>query len=315
MSESQLREAYILMKQGDKKAAAQLVQNVLREDKSNLNAWWLFANVLEDEEKVVKSLERVLSLNPDHAGARKKLASMRPEYAHLAESPAPIQRSKNLEDANRKTDEFAAPTKEKIKTDGSDEAYSNYLERKASRSKKDENNSDDWSKLWNNSGWGFKALIFAIPLIFVLAFIFFIQKHLSMPDKNGDTPQTVAERYYVALYKEDIDALYAMFCPERYDWLDEMISSFEGYSPDSVTVDTSDMDFELYSYVQEQNQAYVRIHGVLKANFAGSEFTMDMDEDAEAEGYDAYGMFFEKQDDIWLVCNPYAIYDLEYEDE
>jgi hypothetical protein len=309
MSESQLREAYTLMKQGDKKAAAQLVQNVLREDKTNLNAWWLFANVLEDEEKVVKSLERVLVLNPDHAGARKKLASMRPEYAHLAESLAPIQKAKSLDFAS------PAPAIEKVKTDGSDEAYLNYLERKAARSKTDDVKSDDWSKLWNNSGWGIKALFFAIPLIFVFAFIFFIVKQLSMPDKNGDTPQTVAEKYYVALYKEDIDALYEMFCPERYDWLDEMVSSFEGYSPDSVTVDTSDMDFELYSYVEAQNQAYVRIHGVLKANFTGTEFTMDMDEDAEAEGYDAYGMFFEKQDDIWLVCNPYSIYDLEYEDE
>jgi hypothetical protein len=309
MSESQLREAYTLMKQGDKKGAAQLVQNVLREDRNNLNAWWLFANLLEDEEKVVKSLERVLALNPDHAGARKKLASMRPEYAHLAESPAPIQKAKSLEYVS------PVPSKEKLKSATSDEAYWKNLESKAPSSKNGDIKSDDWSKLWNNSGWGFKALIFAVPLLFVCAFIFFIQKQLSMPDKNGDTPQTVAEKYYVALYKEDIDALYNMFCPERYDWLDEMVSSFEGYSPDSVTVDTSDMDFELYSYVQEQNQAYVRIHGVLKANFAGTEFTMDMDEDAEAEGYDAYGMFFEKQDDIWLVCNPYSIYDLEFDEE
>jgi hypothetical protein len=84
MSEAQLREAYTLMKQGDKKGAARLVQDVLREDRSNLNAWWLFSHLLEDEEKIVKSLEKVLSLNSEHMGARKRLAQMRPEYAHLA---------------------------------------------------------------------------------------------------------------------------------------------------------------------------------------------------------------------------------------
>jgi hypothetical protein len=84
MSEAQLREAYTLMKQGDKQAAIRLVQDVLREDRSNLNAWWLFSHLLEDEDKIVKSLEKVLSLNPEHIGARKRLAQMRPEYAHLA---------------------------------------------------------------------------------------------------------------------------------------------------------------------------------------------------------------------------------------
>src|SRR5690348_17166664 len=97
MSETQLRDAYTLMKQGDKRGAAQLVQEVLRQDKSNVNAWWLFANVLEDEEKVVKSLEKVLALNPEHPGARKKLAAMRPEYAHLA-APTTAEKGKSKTD-------------------------------------------------------------------------------------------------------------------------------------------------------------------------------------------------------------------------
>src|SRR5688572_27858897 len=88
MSENQLREAYTMMKQGDKKGAAKLVQDILREDRNNLNAWWLFSHILEDEEKIVKSLEKVLALNPDHLGARKRLAQMRPEYAHLAPQTA-----------------------------------------------------------------------------------------------------------------------------------------------------------------------------------------------------------------------------------
>src|SRR5687768_7129412 len=96
MSDLQLREAFTLMKQGDKQTAARLVQDVLREDRSNLSAWWLLSHILEDEEKIVKALEKVLALNPEHPGARKRLSELRPEYAHLYQS-GNTEKAKNLD--------------------------------------------------------------------------------------------------------------------------------------------------------------------------------------------------------------------------
>ena len=59
-----------MMKEGQKREAAQMVRGILKDDRDNAGAWWLMANLLEDEEKQVRALERVLKVNPDHQGGQ-----------------------------------------------------------------------------------------------------------------------------------------------------------------------------------------------------------------------------------------------------
>lgn len=91
MPEQQLREAFELMKQGEKNQAMMIVRGILRENRQNVDAWWLMANLLEDEDKILKCLNQILELNPEHRGARKKLESLRPD---LAENLAPLDDEK-----------------------------------------------------------------------------------------------------------------------------------------------------------------------------------------------------------------------------
>jgi hypothetical protein len=293
MSENKLREAYTLMKEGNKSTAARLVQEVLHEDKGNSNAWWLFSHLLEDEEKTVKCLEKVLALNPEHAGARKKLASMRPEYAHLA-APSDTEKVKS-------------------KTDQQSAAYWNKLN-EAGKVKPTQVASGIGGMIWNGMGIRFKIFLFMLPFMIVYAIFFNMRNQEHYVDKNGNTPLNIAEKFYGAMYQEDIDALYALTCPARYEKIDELVANFGGWNPADVAVDTSKIEF--YVNNQQGEVAYVTVYGSVTIDYeqGASVFTIDLEEEAAAEGYDAYGIFFKKTDDVWQVCNPYYISDLEYND-
>lgn len=93
MAQEQLRQAFALMKQGDKKQAAQIVQSVIKQDRNNVSAWWLMANILDDANRKQKALDKVLSLDANHAGAKKMLALLEgnatPSTTTLPASPAP----------------------------------------------------------------------------------------------------------------------------------------------------------------------------------------------------------------------------------
>jgi len=80
---NKLRLAYSKAKQGDKEQALAVIKSVLKDDPDNGLAWWTAAQIFDDEDKVVKALERVLKINPDHEGAKQKLAQLRPEYSHF----------------------------------------------------------------------------------------------------------------------------------------------------------------------------------------------------------------------------------------
>ena len=74
MAQKELREAFALMKQGNQKQAAIMVQNIIKKDRNNVAAWWLMANILEDPDRKQKALDKVLSLDANHAGAKKMQA-------------------------------------------------------------------------------------------------------------------------------------------------------------------------------------------------------------------------------------------------
>jgi tetratricopeptide (TPR) repeat protein len=65
-----LIEAVALIRDGDDRGAEALAREVIREDRENVEAWWIMANAIDDETKRVKALEKVLALKPDHDEAR-----------------------------------------------------------------------------------------------------------------------------------------------------------------------------------------------------------------------------------------------------
>lgn len=71
-----LERAFELIKQGEKAQAAALLKPILRQDRRNVDAWWLLANATSDPAKKARMLERVLAIQPGHQGASNMLARM-----------------------------------------------------------------------------------------------------------------------------------------------------------------------------------------------------------------------------------------------
>lgn len=73
MSADQLRRAYELIRQGQKKDAIAILQPILKADRSNADAWWLLANALADPQKQEQALTQLLKLRPNDERAQKML--------------------------------------------------------------------------------------------------------------------------------------------------------------------------------------------------------------------------------------------------
>jgi hypothetical protein len=293
MSETQLREAYTLMKQGDKQGAARLVQNVLKEDRSNIQAWWLFSHVLDDEDKIVKSLEKVLALNPEHPGARKRLAQLRPEYAHLAAVAEPKAKTKTEQQSGAYWSKL--DNEHKIR----EQAYTKHIVKKSL-----------------GSIFGVRLMIFIIAAPFMIAYAIYFNfnNQQNLHDKNGDTPLTIGAIYLEAIYREDFETLYAIACPEYYPEIEAMEADDSDYQPSEITVDMSETEFSIF--YQNGNKAFVQVEGVTVITYPGSDFTIDWDADAEFEDIDVYGEHFTKSaDDVWQVCVDFYVPDLDMRDE
>lgn len=115
MANRNLQNAYKLMEQGQKKEAAALVREELQTDKNNPDAWWLMSMLLEDEDKKVRALERVLSINPNHQAARAKLVQMRPDR-QTGQNVMATQEMMNLDWSKLKDDPHPDKRKEKEPT-------------------------------------------------------------------------------------------------------------------------------------------------------------------------------------------------------
>lgn len=61
---------------GDKREAAQLLSEAVKDEKTNETAWYYLAQLLANPEKKRHCLEMVLRINPDHAEARAELAAL-----------------------------------------------------------------------------------------------------------------------------------------------------------------------------------------------------------------------------------------------
>jgi hypothetical protein len=285
MSDSQLREAYTLMKQGEKAKSIRLVKDLLNQDRSNVNAWWLLAHLLEDEAKIVSALENVLAHNPEHLGARKKLSEMRPEYAHL----------------------YEVASEEKVKNG---QASGEYWERLDATSAK--KNS---AKKSPNFGLSIGIFFLAFSL-FVIAFVvvgFLVtginNSNTENQSVNGEafegvenTPVEVAKAYNEAYFREDAERLFRLSCEAYHSHVLEIVAEFDSPNRDAIIVDYAETEFVLDKENSNEQYAYVMMHGSTYIKDGGVSLRTDWDSLAEANGYEYYGFDLENINGIWKVC-------------
>lgn len=267
MPEQQLREAFALMKQGEKKQAMMIVRAVIGENRQNIDAWWLMSNLLEDEDKILKCLNQILELEPNHRGARKKLISLRPDLID------------NL-----------APTDDEIKKKKDEYDWSRL------------NHQDEPRNASFKIPMGIGAIILLLLMIFVAGLGVYdtVETKISLPDEYGNTPQEVTMEFLKALRKQDTDLLYELTCPDYYYQIEEYMEDFIDVDLSGWIVVTTNTTIELYHY--SGNQAYVTIHGSMWVDGYGQNYSIDWDEAATSTGYDFYGQHLYRTDDVWQVC-------------
>ncbi len=89
MGESLLKQAQRALKQGDRRDAVQLSQQAIKQNKSDWRAWWLLAHAVENVDYKIKSLQRVLILNPQHTKAEQMLDDLlEQDVSYPADDPA-----------------------------------------------------------------------------------------------------------------------------------------------------------------------------------------------------------------------------------
>jgi len=121
MNEDKLKQAVLLYKQGNKPQAARLLGEIVRQDPNNSNAWYGLALSLDEKDKKIFCLKKVLALDPSHQKAIQILEQLQTEkkastsvqdettrsVQHAIQKPA----SKN---PIKKTIEESTPTEKKL---------------------------------------------------------------------------------------------------------------------------------------------------------------------------------------------------------
>jgi hypothetical protein len=268
-----LYDALELIKKGQKQQARSIVRDILRQDRENVAAWWLMANLLEDEEKVLKCLHQLLQLDPEHRGAQRKLSSMRSDLAHhFAPPPAEIKEK---------------PIQERLIAPPSEQANA-----KSSRS----------SFAQRSVGIAFAVLslliVFGLSLVILFNMVF--NSGSSLTDNAGNTPQQVTEAFIKALWLEDAEALYRLSCPDYHSEIDAIVADFSGYDYSAWTVDTSQINFDLFYY--QDKQAYVTVAGTASMLSEGQSYSINWNEEAHNRGFEGYGEHLYQTDSLWQIC-------------
>ncbi len=101
MSEEKLKQAVLLYKQGNKSQAATLLGEIVRQDPNNSNAWYGLALSLDEPDKKIFCLKKVIALEPSHQKARQLLEKLQAE-----QKPSPTVQTKaegNSQPLNQKS--------------------------------------------------------------------------------------------------------------------------------------------------------------------------------------------------------------------
>ncbi len=98
MSDEILKRAVALAKSGKNVEALKILKSYLRQNPKDVRGWWAVANITDNPKIKRESLQRVLTLKPDHAKARQMVAVMekaqqateQPEWLVAALSEEPV---------------------------------------------------------------------------------------------------------------------------------------------------------------------------------------------------------------------------------
>jgi len=82
MNEEKLKEAISLYKQGNKSQSAKLLGEIVRQDPNNSTAWYGLALSLDEPEKKIFCLKKVIALEPSHQKAKQLLDQLQPEQKY-----------------------------------------------------------------------------------------------------------------------------------------------------------------------------------------------------------------------------------------
>lgn len=268
--EQQLREAFDLIQNGKKAEAAEIAKDVLETNRNNVKAWWLLANILEDDERVITCLEQILKIQPDHNGATRMLAQLRDTSTNViqaeifTESPA----SKPLSSKPLPGD---VPSVRK---------------NAASRS----GDSLAMGYVYASAG------IMIIVLVIILIAQFFGGRG------SQATPTETVETYLTALADENYRTIQTVMCDDRRDDVDALRTTINN------TTGLSDADFNFASVGFEQlsqteSEASLRVFGDVVIRVNGTETVLDF------EGFTALldtaispVVMLTQQNSEWYIC-------------
>lgn len=275
MAEKQLREAFALMKEGKKQEAAKIARAILKDDRNNVGAWWMMANVIEEEDKQIRALERVLKLNPDHKGAKLKIQQLMPgQDADLSDAMA-TQEVLNLDWSKLKDDPHP------------------------DKSGKKELSHDDHriARLGMLAMGGFILLVIIIASGFMVWNSEFIQ---------GPGPEKVVTEYMTAFSTLNFDQLASLTCLEYREQLtaaqDQINREFAqmGGGQD-FTMDFSTVTASLKS--KDATTAQVNLGGSFTIMAAGVSMSFDLAETGGLIGEDLVVSLI-REEDAWRICEP-----------
>lgn len=255
MANEQLMKAFQLMKDGEKGQATVIVKGVLREDSKNANALWLMSHLLDDEDEKVKVLQNILSIEPHHDGARKRLEKLN-------------SRKYKIQSA---LDFQSVSTAKEINIPGLDSDYWDRL------SQKPKHSPGKWEK-WVRDGVRARIRFLAVTgIMFFIVVICFNIVNLLFPDfaagslipahmidANGDNPRDVAVEWLNAsfvLNESSLEIIQEISCDrEAQEWADEFANS-GGWGDETITIDYSDATF--IGQVVSENEVTFRVSGIV----------------------------------------------------
>jgi hypothetical protein len=275
MSDQQLREAFALMQDGNKSEAIAIVRGVLQDDMNNINAWLLMANLLDDDRKKRKALERILAINPEHSAALKIM--------YLLDGEQPKDPVRIVEKP------------EKVKK--------NYWSKLQAREQ--EGFPSTKKTCANRVMLLFLFIVFG-SLSLCGMYVFYLdtlQPIMRLKDVNGNTPNQVVMMYLEAYWFNDFATMRNLTCPKLVNQVDAEQDSLENYGviTEDLVVDMSDVTTERVRL--KLYEATVVLHGDVIITIDGEIFTYNYDQDAREQHVDWIWEHVRRIGGVWMICD------------
>jgi hypothetical protein len=85
MDDELLQQAIGLVQMGDKSGAVKILKGIVTKDPRNENAWLWLASCFDKPENKIRSLQKVLEINPNNQKAKQALGKLTPTEPSLAD--------------------------------------------------------------------------------------------------------------------------------------------------------------------------------------------------------------------------------------